>query len=268
MEHAVIHANCQGEPLLERLLACPEFAARYQCEVFVNYVRQPIPEGTLEQCGLFLYQHLGSKWEGLASDRLLERVPDSARTLCIPNMFFTGYWPLWSGEPGFNYRDSHLDALIDAGLSAEEVLTLFLRGSLSSRFDLGRLLRETLDREREREAHTPVKYVGVIERDFRSERLFNTVNHPGSKLLNHAATEILKQLGFEPPDMSGMSDPFPEFEQPIHPQVAAFHKLSFVDASTEYNVYGCRKTFVQYAARYVEARLAGVTDFIEYLASC
>ncbi len=253
---------------MERLLACPQFAARYQCELYLNYVREPIPDGTLEQCGLFLYQYLGPEWGDLSSARLLERLPDSARSLCIPNMFFTGYWPLWSGEPGFNYRDIHLDALVDASLSMEEILILFLRSPLTARFDLDRLLRDTFARERERESRTPVKYVHIIERDFRSERLFNTVNHPGPKLLNHAAAGVLKELGFEPPDYSEMPDAFPEFEQPIHPQVAEFHELAFADASTEYMVYGRRRTFARYAARYVEARLAGITDFIAYLVSC
>lgn len=253
---------------MDRLLSCPEFAARYHCRLFTNYVREPIPPGTLENCDLFLYQHLGEKWDEFASASLLRRVSSSAQTLCIPNMFFSGYWPFWSGAPGFNYRDSYLDSLLDAGLSGEEILLLFLRSPLATRFDLASLLEETLAQERSREAHTPIKYVDKIEQDFRTRKLFTTVNHPGPELLNHVASTVLVHLGFAPPDMTTMPDAYPEFEQPIHPHVAAFHGLDFADATTEYMVYGLPMTFAHYVARYVEARQEGITDFIEYLARC
>ncbi|WP_147820092.1 WcbI family polysaccharide biosynthesis putative acetyltransferase [Salidesulfovibrio onnuriiensis] len=265
-ELCVIHANCQGEPLMERLLACPGFAARYECRLFTNYVREPIPASVLEGCGLFLYQHLGPGWGELGSDFLRSRLPESARSLCIPNMFFLGYWPFWNSEPGFNYRDGALEELIAKGLSGEEILTLYLRSRLTDRYDLAALLEQTFAREREREAHTPVKYVDLIEREFRGERLFNTVNHPGPRLLNHMAAEVLLHLELEPPEnLFSMPDAFPEFVQPIHPQVAAFHHLEFAGPDTEYEVYGKKKTFVQYAACYIEARLAGIEDFIGYL---
>ncbi len=262
----VIHANCQGEPLLERLMVSPEFTARYDCRLFTNYIREPIPGGVLERCGLFLYQHLGKEWGELSSEFLLSRLPRSSLSLCIPNMFFLGYWPFWSGDPGFDYRDSVLEELIAGGLSGEEVLTLYMRSSLAAKHDLAALLERTFRLERERESHTPVKYVDIIERDFRKERLFNTVNHPGPKLLNHAAAGILSRLDLEAPEsVHAMPDAFPEFELPIHPQVAAFHGLHFVGSDTEYEVYGRKKTFAQYAANYIEARLAGIEDFISYL---
>ena len=267
-ERCIIHANCQGEPLLERLCCCPEFADRYETRIYTNYVREPIPDEALARCSLFLYQHLGSRWDDLASDALLAKLPDGARSLCIPNMFFKGYWPMWDGRVGFDYRCSLLDEIVDLGLPAEETLILFLRTDVAAKYDLDALLRESLEREREREQRTPVKYVHLIEEHCHRTRLFNTVNHPGPLLLNHAASEILRLLGFEPPapeTLDALRPPFPEFEQPINPKVGAHFGWPFAGKDTSYNIYGRPMAYTLYAANYVTARKAGIRDFIGFL---
>jgi hypothetical protein len=58
---------------------------------------------------------------------------------------------------------------------------------------------------------------------------------------------------------------YTDFALPIHPQVAAFHGLAYAGAGTLYSAYGQTKTFAQYAAAYVDCRLAGIDDFIGYL---
>jgi len=87
-ELCIVHVNCQGPPLIQRLLSCPEFAKRYKCVLFTNYTKDPVPDEMLQQCSLFLYQHLGQDWGDLASEKLLSKLPKSARHLCVPNMFF------------------------------------------------------------------------------------------------------------------------------------------------------------------------------------
>ena len=267
-ELCILHANCQGEPLLERLKTCPDFADRYETRLFTNYVREPVPDKLLCKCSLFLYQFLGPKWDDLASEALLAKLPDTARSLCIPNMFFKGYWPLWSGRKGFNYRCTLLDEIIALGLPPEETVLLFLRQEIGEKFDLPELMAASLGQEREREAHTPVKYVDLLEANHEKTRLFNTVNHPGPMLMNHAAGEILRQLDLPAPDpalLDGLGDPFPEFKQPLNPKVAAFFGWDFAGKDAEYEVYGRKMTFAQYVANYVMARQANITDFIGFL---
>jgi len=267
-ELCLIHANCQGDPLLDRLNCCAAFRERYECRLYTNYIREPIPDADLGRCALFLYQHLGPEWAGLASATLLGKLPGTARSLCIPNMFFKGYWPTWSGREGFDYRCELLDGYIDAGLSQEEAVLLYLRADLAAKLDLDAVLEATLARERERESHTPVKYMGLIEERHGREQLFNTVNHPGPLLMDHAARGVLRELGLPEPDsdaMAGLGDPFPEFEQPVHPSVSAFFGWDFAGPEREYRVYGRSMTFAAWTANYVYARQHGVTDFIGFL---
>lgn len=264
----ILHANCQGEPLLERLMASPEFAGGYTCVQYTNYTREPIPDDMLARCDLFLYQHLGPQWDGLASERLVSRLPASARSLCIPNMFFKGYWPGWSGQGGFNFRCTLLDELIGRGLSPEETVLLYLRADLASAFDLRAVLDDSLARERLKQALTPVPYADLLETEFAARRIFNTVNHPGRLLMDHAARGILARLGMEPADeaaLAALGEPFAEFEQPVHPSVAAFFGWDFAPRDAVWRVFGRDLTFARYVAHYVVARREGVADFIGFL---
>jgi len=264
----IVHANCQGEPLIERLMTCPEFAEQYECRLFTNYIKEPIPDELMQKCSLFLYQYLGENWNELASANLLAKLPDSARHLCIPNMFFKGYWPMWSGEAGFNYRCTHLDSYIDMELPADQTLMLFLRSDVEKKYDLLTMVAQTIEQERAREKHTSIKYVDFLVEKYRGQRLFNTVNHPGPLLMNHAAVGVLDSLGFASPSaetLDALGDPFPEFEQPINPKIGDFFGWEFATANTEYNVYGRKLTYARYVANYVSAREKNITDFIGYL---
>ncbi|MCM0756596.1 WcbI family polysaccharide biosynthesis putative acetyltransferase [Desulfovibrio aminophilus] len=264
----VLHANCQGEPLAALLRLCPEFAARHDIRLFTNYTREPVPDGVLASCGLFLYQYLGPQWGELSSEALLKKIPGDAAALCVPNMFFMGYWPLWHNAPGFDFRDRFLDHLLDMGLSKAEILHLHLRTDLARKYDLQALLDESLEREQRRQARTPVQYLDTVLADFRERMLFNTVNHPGPELMALAARGVLAELGLTAPaeaDLLSSARLFPEFQMPIHPQVAEFLGLSFAGPDTEYRVFGKKKTFAQYVEAYVDCRLLGIDDFTAYL---
>jgi hypothetical protein len=268
---AILHANCQGRPLAAQLLASPEFAQCFVPRVYLNYAREAVPEADLSACGLFLYQFLGPEWGELSSAALVARLPADCPRLCIPNMFFRGPWPLWSGAPGFDYRDIFLDRLLDMGLPRRDILHVYLSTPLKRKFDLDALFAETVAREGERQGHTPVQYLDFVLEHWRQRPLFFSVNHPGPELLALAARGILRELGLALPDPERLPGPealgegYADFELPVHPQAAAFYGLNHGGEARVFNVYGRAKTFAQYAAAYVDCRLAGLDDFISYL---
>jgi len=267
-ELCILHGNCQGETMAALLSASPEFTAAYEVEYYVNFTRQAIPGESLDRCGLFLHQHLGPEWGDLSSAALRDRLGPDARSVCFPNMLFKGYWPFWSNRPGFEYADSLLDGLLERGLSGPEALHMALRGNLDRMYGLAGLLADTLAREREKEALCDVKYVDLIEADFRRKKLFQSVNHPGRGLMLHAADAVLAALSMPPlPDEFKAVCPelYTDFELPIHPQVAAFHGLGFVSEGQLFNVYGRAMTYAAYIAEYLACKQAGRSDFIAWL---
>lgn len=296
----LIHANCQGDPLAALLAAAPQFAERYEIRRYTNYLRERIAPAELSGCGLFLYQHLGEKWDDHASDRLLAMVNPAARVLRLPNMLFTGYWPFWTNKSPMDFGDAFLDRLVSMGLSMAEILHVYLHGDIAAKYDLDAMLRASLDVERDKERGADAELgmtgsaersraggggaaasaapgaipavvtptVDVVEALWKEERLFATINHPNRRLVLHVAEGVLAALGMDPlpPEVrDGFADPYPEFELPIHPQVAAHHGLAFGGPDAAYNIYGRRMTFEDYVRRYVDCRMRGIDNFIGYL---
>jgi hypothetical protein len=199
---------------------------------------------------------------------MLARLDPGARAVCIPNLFFKGYWPLWDSNKIIDYSDRLLNELAGRGLNKIEILHLYLHTDITKYYDLHALVQESLEREREKERHADIKTLDLVLAGFQGRRLFNTVNHPCRELCLHVANGVLERLGFSPLDEQAaarFSDPFPEFEQPIHPQVVDVMGLGFVEPEERYFVYGSHKTFEEYANCYVDCRMLGIGDFIGYL---
>lgn len=269
MKHlCLLHANCHGEAIVHGLNLCPEFARRYDVKLVTNYTREPMPLELLASCDLFLYQYLKPGWGELASERLLAQLRPGARHLCIPNPYFKVYWPLWRQDPVMEYGDCLLDELVEKGLTPEEAATLYLRAPLERRVDLDGLLEASMQQERRRQQHTPVAYVDYIEEHFRRRMLFHTPNHPAAELMAHCISGILQQLGFGPlraEAMARVSHVHPEFDLPIHPQVAQRLELGFCDADTRWNIYGTPMSMPQYSLRYAHCRANGLGSFTAFL---
>ncbi len=272
-ELCLVHGNCQALPLVRQLLASPVFARRWDVRVITNYTRERIPDEALTACTLFLYQHLGDKWGGLASHRLLDRLAPGARALQFPNVLFKGYWPFWTHRTGVNFADAFLERLIELGLSGPEILRVYLNGNLEAKYDLDAMLAESLAVERAKEDGQAVRTVDFVLERWKREPVFTSVNHPGPALLAHIADGVLRTLDLPPltPAQRAAAgplccDPEPEraFHLPVHPQVAAHHGLAFGGPEDRWPVFGKRLTFARYAACYVDSRLSG-TDFLTCL---
>lgn len=267
----IIHANCQGDSLHDLLTATPGFTRFFEIKKYTNYLREEIHHEDFARCALLLYQELGVKWEEHAAVNLLGLLPQSARTLKLPNMFFNGYWPLWTNKTPMAYGDILLEHLAERGCSQEEMLHVCLRGSLTAKYDLTALTVASLEKEESKEAGQVVRAAPLIREFWRAEQLFFTVNHPGPRLLLHVADGVLAalELGRVPADVrAAFAGRREDFEQPIHPQVGDFFGLPFALPARRYQVYGQEMTYAQYAAAYAACRLQlqdGIDDFVAYL---
>ncbi|MDE5833731.1 MAG: hypothetical protein K2H64_12290 [Desulfovibrio sp.] len=260
----VIYANCQGEALLPLLRLSPDFDRLFDARLYTNYIREKIPARELEEAGLFLYQWLGEDWGEVSSESLLARAPDKARVLCIPNLFFKGYWPFWTDKTGvIEFEDSALEDLLARGLSPEAAQMLYSRGDPKILGDVEGLIAESMEREKRKEIFTPIKYTSIIEDRWREEQLFLTVNHPGSVLLSHVANSILKILGLPPLPPSSLAayeHPQGDFLLPIHPAIGRMFNLGFASADRKYPCFGASVTHAEFVQYYLGCRAHGVRD--------
>lgn len=264
----VIHANCQGEALLQLLQSHADVAANFECRLFTNYIREQVPDAILADCAVFLYQYLDETWGELASDRLLQKLGKNSQHLCIPNYYYRHYWPLLFGGGKHVLRDRLLEDLWKRKLNRDDFVHLATRSSLLSSYDLQGIVDQSLSHERAKEARTPIKYVDRILAGCGQERLFYSVNHPGEEILFFTVDEILTWMGFTslPQGQAPVLDPsYTALELPVHPGLAEVFNLSWVEARTTYAVYGNQVTYAQFAWLYAEYRDSGIDNFIEFM---
>lgn len=265
----VIHANCQAEPFIELLALSPGFSKLWKIKFYTNYLREEVLQDDLDRCGLFLYQHLGEDWGHLASASLTARLNPAAEALCIPNMFFKGYWPFWTSTSPIDFGDHLLDKLIDAGAQKPEILKIYYHGKLDKFVDIKAVTEESLTIEEKKDRHSPIEVAPLLRELWQEENLFYTCNHPAKRLLVSSTNQLLKLLGFPALDEALLDTYLPEysnFELPIHPQVAEALKLSFIKPEHKFNIFGRKLTFLQYISRYIDCRQQGYEDgFLGYL---
>ncbi len=188
--------------------------------------------------------------------------------MCIPNLFFNGYWPLWDDNPVIDFSDRFLNELLARGLSRAETLQLYLHSDLSRFYDLDALVQASLDRERAKARCWDIPLLDHVQRCWRKRRLFLTVNHPCRELCVLAAQGALKLLDYEPlgpKALERFAEPFGEFELPIHPQIIARENLEWLTPHTRFNIFGAPRTFNQYVNCYLECRTRGERDFLGFL---
>jgi hypothetical protein len=267
-ELCLIHANCQGDSLHSLLAATPAFARRFEIRKYTNYRKEAIPQRDFDRCRVFLYQHLGEKWDDLASDALLARLHPVACRMQIPNLLFTGYWPLWTSKSTMNYGDMLLDLLVSRGYSESEVLHVYLRGRLTEKYNLNAVLERSLFRERQKEKGAVIALTDFIEENWRTRQLFRSPNHPEKVLFLAIADAVLESLGLGrvPPSLRNVFTPdYPDFELPIHPQAGAHFDLPFAGAARLYSIYGHPMSFARYAACYIHCLSRRLGNFEAFL---
>lgn len=265
----IIHANCQGDALHQILASTPAFSQCFIIHKYTNYLEEKVTDEDFENCNLLLYQQLSDKWHDTASSALVARLTLGAQALRIPNMFFKGYWPLWTNKTVMAYGDIFMEYLAGQHFTPAEIVHLCTHAELATMYDIDALVEQSLEHERGKETNCVVETVDMVQALWRSEKLFTTVNHPASRLLLHVADGVLQALGLgQVPDTvrrAFTESWHDDFEQPVYPQVARHFGLSFVDADSTYAVYGRRMDFTEYCRCYLACRRDGIPDFAAFM---
>lgn len=268
----LVHSNCQGAALAALLKAHPPCADRYEVQHVVNHLRRPFPADLLPRTAIYCYQHLEPHWDDHASAPLLARLPAASHAICFPNLFFKGYWPLWTGQAGIDFKDIFLETLLAKGLADREIQHLACHSDLTRFFDLEAIWAESLAVEQKKETRwdipADVPMTSVIASDFRHAPLFYTINHPAKALIVRIAQALCHALALPPiaaGTLAAMAEPFGDFLLPVHPQVAALQGLTWCDAGTRFPCYGHPITHAEYVASYLYCRRQGIDDLIGFL---
>lgn len=268
MKKLILHANCQGEMLQIILGRHPGFSRHFDCRLYTNYIREPIPDEALAGCSAFIYQYLGTDWGELASAKLLAKLSSNCLTLCIPSYFLRTFWPLQYNAGEHALRDRLLEDLWQRGLARNEYMYMSTRPSLLDGYDVRTIVENSLAHERIKATHTPIAYMPRLLEDCMRKMAFYTPNHPGEELLLLVANEILARLDLPPMTRAAMPSLEPYYtalQLPVHPGLADLFSLSWLRPDTTFALYGHQVAYAQFAWLYAEYRDSGIASFIDFM---
>lgn len=241
------YGNCQITAYNSLLVTSEELLEKYivinmvPVQIMGNY-KVHLTEAFFREIDVFVYQRVreNNKYgREVSTDILAGYLRTDARKICIPNAYFTGYFPQICVDPynidqpeicgkAFSSGDKNVRRMTDEGMTVEEISAILDTDYFYSVREVKANYDETMESLRQREKDSDVKISDFIEEWFRKRQLFFTENHPTCFLLN----EVLKRVfacfheNYDFKIERGFENR--RYELFIYPSVAKALNLSFV----------------------------------------
>ena len=246
---AYVFGNCQSLMIGNGCMKSREFAEEYYLMVSQPVHRlgtaerqQGMNRLILKSLNLFIYQNVSDDniySPKLASSYLLNELRGECKKICIPNIYFAGYFP--NKKKGINpcvdkakygnglipYQDILEDELLK-GSSLRKVYRKVTDIDSMNSADIQRNFQNSLEKLKKREEQCNIKVSDYIEENYQKEKLFYAVNHPSNSMLKYAIEQILEQL-FDKKITINMDEvePLNIVEELIYPGVKENLELQF-----------------------------------------
>ena len=249
---SIVHGNCQAEAITVVLDKDPIVSSILKIVYSRSYIH-PV-EGKWKQrqrdvarCAVLYEQH---DPEGFPKRAAL---PENCITVQFPSLDLNVLWPFTCANPynrpeppdfpfgRFPYGDRVIIAAIDQGMKAADIADYYLNGWDRFKVDLDRLLAIDTARLNARDQHCQVRMAPYIVENFSKKRLFWTVDHPTTTVLEELVEELLKASGRVDPHLAdadiastlalyfGARGPLGHTDVPIHPHIAEHFGLAWYD---------------------------------------
>jgi len=267
-----ILANCQGLLLSRLLIAHSDFQRDYFYTPLPNHVHrlmlsdEEMVYKTVSEADLFIHQHVSARLGAFSSCNLLQRLNVRAKRVSIKNAYFTGYNPELTnrikvpvfynkdGTISYNMQDLNIFLSYVHGYSEIDTIDYLKRDQNKKYVSISRKnIKNSLDELSKREENADIKACEYIRSNYRSERLFNTFNHPSLSVCFHIADALLAYMGYEPLDMATKSK-FNRFTGSIVNFIYPCSRDMFdFDCSNDVVIYHEPHSLQQYISKYYRA---------------
>lgn len=168
----------------------------------------------IDKIDLLIYQNISVNnrfSENLTSDNVIKLCNEQARCICIPNVYFTGYYPQDCANPyniflkeynnvPFPYGDINIINMQDK-YSAKEIADKLSSDDFYSKEFCIKNAEESLQELQSREEICDVKISDYIAENYKKEMLFFTKNHPSNKVLKELVIRVFALCGEDVSDI-------------------------------------------------------------------
>ena len=282
---AILFGNCQTDRLIGYLMDNAVFAKEFillRLPAVCGYNEESyhyLEEGFWGLCDLLISQHVSKSNRfspQLGTQALVQKLPETAKIVWIPNAYFDGYWPQYERSSGeqkkgafiseeFPNRDKYLDLILKSG-GLETVETELARIRSASFFSAETIeshMDSSIEKLSAHEYSCDIKISDFVSANYRNIQLFYSSNHPISELLLVLASRILNFIGIRYPmflhlheilNKNNLTYSLRGQDWPIYPSV--IKTLGIQKYETDYypNIFywEFHGTFDQYMEKYLE----------------
>lgn len=257
----VVYGNCQTNIIQQYLLHCKEFTNQYMliniprvCDKSEEYWDLIRETGVFGHVDLLVYQSVSESnkyGKKRASDYIINQLPITAKKICIPNIYFDGYFPQLEKnernvlmniqEDGlFKWGDMIVRELVAKGKTFDEVLDI-ISGEVFSKEEIQEHINRSFYNLKIREDKTDVIISDYIEKNYKGKALFWSPNHPINDVIFECTVRILNKLGINKAtilrDEVDMRNTLKGEDIPIYPVVARFLEIDILGNSYFPNRY-------------------------------
>lgn len=207
----LILANCQGQALYSLLKKNPDFIKQFELIHIdpIHLLKIQDSERILSiiaTLDVIIYQPIGSNYGVFASDNILKHLKLNAKAISFPVAYFTGYNPEviylknFDGKKvsvPFDYNDLNIMRMFAEKLSIPEIVNHLESNTFYSQEFLERNCELSLNTLAEREKGLDIRITPFIENNYKSKRLFFSMNHPSNEVLFEIVQQLFELLGLQ-----------------------------------------------------------------------
>lgn len=260
----IIYGNCQTEPIRKYLMASSTFNKKYtmiyipsihRCNHEIGLERQYLDK--LYDCDLFIYQKVSRLYNYyLSSDYMLDRLPDKCIKLSFTNSYFSGYHPQHTNQKLYPYADKNVISLLKEGFTKEAIISILSDENFYSFEYVNKNLDDTIQELKRRDKELDITLDDYIEKNFKSQQLFYTVNHPSYHIIQYITMKILEELEIQKEEISHIRMKnlyFRDHIHPIYPSVIKHLNLDFLKSEEKpFSLNYLPLTFQEYLSKQID----------------
>ncbi len=262
----VFYGNCQIQVLAQayELFAVPHTAEK------ITYVAAAAPPSDAARAAIAAADIVIDQITPMGAQPPVTGAPSGAGRVRVPVVDGSFLWP-YSGArhpeslkryPSYHpfpmeLGDSWLLKCLARGATPDEAVSAYMALDIAKAAHLDRRFEIAMEWQRAREADTRFRFAPLIERHFRTERLFRTPYHLETRLFRHMLLTLLDDLGTnskvrDVADIYAVKSLYGGSDLPVHPGTAGHFGLAWADAGTKYLFWReAVLTFEAYAHRFV-----------------
>lgn len=216
----LLYGFCHLRAIKDCLNHSKMFHQEYCAYYFSNYLPGTIYEKQalkfwIERCEILIYSQSLTLENSTINQILLSYLEKNIKALCIPAIYFSGYFPQKNRVGNklnqysikcenheytpFSYEDGWLNECIDKGMTAQDVLeALYTETIYEKNFILDNLEKEW-KRNYLMESKSDFKIVDYLEKNYKRKRLFRNEAHMENVVIEQYAKQIMDCLGLQDP---------------------------------------------------------------------